>query len=84
MIWYRHPEFQFQYLTDSIVVQYNNSMVARIEYTDQAQIRDIFVQPEYRRQGIARYLITLMERRTGHIATPMLPVSKLGRFLFPQ
>ena len=82
MIWYRHPELKFRYLTDSIIVEYNNDTVAYIVYTQQSKVRDIFVSPDFRRQGLARYLLGLVERRTGRVPTAMPPISELGQFLF--
>lgn len=82
MIWYKHPEFEFRQLTDRILVQYNDTMIACVTYDQQAQIRDIFVAPEYRRQGLGSYLLLLVERQLGRQAWPMPPVSDLGRLLF--
>lgn len=82
MIWYKRPEYRFQQLTDSILVLYNDIMIASVTYDQQAQIRDIFVAPEHRRQGLGSYLLLLVERRLGRQAWPMPPVSDLGRLLF--
>ena len=76
------PDCVTRYLTDSIVLRYNKQDIARIEYNNRAMITNIYVDPPYRQQGLARYLVTLVERRTGLIATAMPPVSELGRFLF--
>ena len=76
------PDFETRYLTGSIVLVYNKQNIAQIEYNNRAMITNIHVDPDYRRQGLARYLVTLVERRTGLIATAMPPVSELGRFLF--
>ena len=76
------PECDVEYLTDSINLRYNKKTIARVEYNNRAMITNIYVDPDYRRQGLARYLVTLVERRTGLIATAMPPVSELGGFLF--
>lgn len=81
MIWYLSPEFCLIHLTDRIEVMYNERMIAFVEFTDDAKIRAISVDTQYRRRGIATYLIDLVERRTGIIPTPIPPVSELGRLL---
>lgn len=80
-LWLR-PDFETRYLTDSIMLRYNQRNIAQVEYNSRAMITHIYVEPDYRRQGLAKYLISLVERRTGLVVTPMPPVSDLGRFLF--
>lgn len=82
MTWYLDPSYQIDYLTDSIQVRYNKDIVAWIEFTKSAQIRNIFVAKEHRQKGIGHKLVSLVEQRTGVIARPMPPVSELGRRLF--
>lgn len=76
------PDCETQYLTDCISLKYNKKNIARVEYNSRAMITHIFVDTHYRRRGIAKYLLTLVERRTGLIVTPMPPVTALGRLLF--
>ena len=76
------PDCETQYLTDSVVIKYNQQNIAQVEYNSRAMITSIYVDPDYRRQGLATYLLTLVERRTGLTVTPMPPVSELGQFLF--
>ena len=66
----------------SVRVCYNKQMIATLEYDSMAQIRWIWVDPEYRRQGVARRMISEVERRTGLIATPLPPVADCARGLF--
>lgn len=82
MIWYLAPEYGTRYSEDAITIVHGNKAIAQVVFTDDACIRDIWVQESYRRQGLARHLIRLVERETGVMATPMPPVSDLGRFLF--
>lgn len=83
MIWYLDPDYTVRRLTDHIQVVYNEHVIAHVEFTDEAKIRDIWVDAGFRRRGIARHLIHLVEKETGCMPTAMPPVSQLGRFLFP-
>jgi GNAT superfamily N-acetyltransferase len=71
-----------EYLTDAIQVKYNNNTVGYVLYDDCARVHGVFVEPDYRSQGVGRLLITLVERSTGLIPTPVPPVSILGQRLF--
>ena len=82
MICYLDPNYVVEHVTDRIQVLYYHKIVAHVEFTDQACIRDIWVEPKFRQRGIGRHLIQLVERTTGVIPTPMPPVSKLGQKLF--
>lgn len=82
MIWYLEPEYHIQYLTDRIQVQYNSCMIAFVDYTEDAKIRNIWVAQPFRQRGVARHILHLVERQTGIMPTPMPPVSDLGRYLF--
>lgn len=84
MIWYLHPDYKILHLTDRMEVVYNERVIAHVEYTEHAAIRDIWVAIDHRQKGIARHLIGLVERETGCMPTAMPPVSDLGRFLFPS
>lgn len=76
------PDCQTQYLTGSIILKYKQKIIAWVEYNNRAMITSVYVEPDYRRQGLAKYLVALVERRTGLIATAMPPVTELGRLLF--
>ena len=71
-----------EWVDGSIRVCYNLEIIARLEYDNTAQIRWIWVNPEYRRQGIARMMLSEVERRTGLLARPLPPVSDLAQGLF--
>ena len=66
----------------SVYASYNNVMIAQLESEPTAQIRWIWVDPQYRRQGVAKLMLTEVERRTGLIAHPLPPVSVSAQNLF--
>lgn len=57
-------------------------MVGSVEFAEDGQIRHIWVDSQHRRQGLARLMLTEVERRTGHVVYPLPPVSELARSLF--
>ena len=71
-----------EWVDGSVRVCYNREVVARLEYDHLAQITWVWVKPSYRRQGIAKLMLSEVERRTGLIARPLPPVSKLAQGLF--
>lgn len=71
-----------EWVDGSIRVCYNRETIARIEYDNTAQIRWIWVNVEYRRRGLARMMLSEVERRTGLVATPLPPVSDAAKGLF--
>ena len=66
----------------SVYVCYNDSMIAHLEYDHTAQIRWIWVDPDYRRRGLAKLMLAEVERRTRLVAHPLPPVSESARQLF--
>ena len=59
-----------------------NTTLGFVRYNEDAEIEYIFVQPRYRRQGLARRLISMVEEVTGKTAIPQPPISPLGQQLF--
>lgn len=71
-----------EWVDGSIRIYYNNTLIARLEYDQLAQVRWIWVEPQYRRQGLAKLMLSEVERRTGLISKPLPPVSESARGLF--
>ena len=71
-----------EWVAGSIRVFYQQEMIARLEYENNALIRWIWVEPQYRRYGVAKMMLSEVERRTGLVAYPMPPVSILAQVLF--
>ena len=59
-----------------------NTTLGFVRYNAEAEVEYIFVNPMYRRQGLAKKLLSIVEEKTKIIPTPQDPISPLGEKLF--
>jgi GNAT superfamily N-acetyltransferase len=70
-------------VTDGIITFLNaNTTLGFVRFKNTGAIEYIYVQPMYRRLGLATRLLQQVKDITGQEATPEPPVSPLGRILF--
>lgn len=70
-------------VTDGIVLLTNpNTTLGFVRFKDTGAVEYIFVQPMYRRLGLARTLLQKVKELTGKDPDPEPPISPLGRKLF--
>ena len=70
-------------LTDGVITFKNtNTTLAFVRYNEKAEVEYIFVNPMFRRQGLAKKLLTVVEEKTKIKPTPQDPISPLGEKLF--
>jgi GNAT superfamily N-acetyltransferase len=70
-------------VTDGIVTLTNpNTTLGFVRFKDTGAVEYIFVQPMYRRLGLARTLLQKVKELTGKDPDPEPPISPLGRKLF--
>ena len=70
-------------LNDGVVTFKNiNTTLGFVRYNDTAQVEYIFVNPMFRRQGLAKKLLSIVEKKTKIKPTPQVPISPLGEKLF--
>ena len=70
-------------LSDGIITFKNiNTTLGFVRYNKKAEVEYIFVNPMFRRQGLAKKLLTIVEKKTKVKPTPQEPVSPLGEKLF--
>jgi GNAT superfamily N-acetyltransferase len=75
-------EYEFT-VTDGIVLLTNpNTTLGFVRFKDTGAVEYIFVQPMYRRLGLARTLLQKVKELTGKDPDPEPPISPLGRKLF--
>lgn len=79
---FRLSDLVIEWVDGSIRVYYSGMVIARLEYEDTAQVRWIWTDPGFRRNGVAKMMLAEVERRTGKIAHPLPPVSECARGLF--
>ena len=69
--------------SDGVVTFKNiNTTLGFVRYTDLAEIEYIFVNPFFRGKGLAKKLLSIVERKTNNKPIPQEPISPLGEKLF--
>ena len=59
-----------------------NTTVGFVRYNSKAEIEYIFVNPMFRHKGIAKKLLSIVEKKTNAKPIPQDPISPLGKKLF--
>ena len=69
--------------TEGIITFKNvNTTLGFARYNEKGEIEYIFVNPIFRRKGLAKKLIKIIEKKTGKKPIPQEPISTLGKKLF--
>ena len=70
-------------LNDGVITFKNiNTTLGFVRYNETAKVEYIFVNPIFRRQGLAKKLLSIVEEKTKIKPTPQDPISPLGEKLF--
>ena len=70
-------------LSDGIVTFKNiNTTLGFVRYNKEAEVEYIFVNPLFRRKGLAKKLLKIVEEKTKTKPKPQDPISPLGEKLF--
>ena len=59
-----------------------NTTLAFVRYNEMAEVEYIFVNPIFRRKGLAKRLLRIIEDKTNKKTKPQDPISPLGEKLF--
>ena len=59
-----------------------NTTLGFIRYNEEAEVEYIFVNPIFRRKGLAKKLLQIVEEKTKTKPKPQSPISPLGEKLF--
>ena len=65
-----------------ITFKNKNTTIGFIRFNDKGEVEYIFVNPAFRKQGLARKLLKLTKERLGKDLIPQKPISPLGKKLF--
>jgi len=65
-----------------ITFKNKNTTIGFIRFNKKSEIEYIFVNPSFRRQGLAKKLLELTKKQTGKESIPQKPISPLGKKLF--
>ena len=72
-------------LTDGVITFKNsNTTLGFVRYNERAEVEYIFVNPMFRRNGLAKKLLKIVEEKTKMKPTPQDPISPLGEKLFDK
>ena len=70
-------------LSDGVITFKNiNTTLGFVKYNEGAEVEYIFVNPMFRRQGLAKKLLSIVEEKTKIKPKPQEPISLLGEKLF--
>ena len=70
-------------LSDGAITFKNiNTTLGFVRYNAEAEVEYIFVNPMFRRQGLAKKLLNIIEEKTKIKPSPQDPISPLGNKLF--
>ena len=70
-------------LSDGVITFKNiNTTLGFVRYNEAAEVEYIFVNPMFRRQGLAKKLLQIIEKKTKIKVKPQDPISPLGKKLF--
>ena len=69
--------------SDGVITFKNiNTTLGFVRYNTEAEVEYIFVNPMFRRQGLAKKLLSIVEKKTKIKPIPQDPISPLGEKLF--
>tara|TARA_B100000795_G_C22482541_1_gene317194 strand:+ start:14 stop:271 length:258 start_codon:yes stop_codon:yes gene_type:complete len=70
-------------LSDGVIIFKNiNTTLGFVRYNKKAEVEYIFVNPMFRRKGLAKKLLNIIEKKTNLKPTPQDPISPIGEKLF--
>ena len=68
--------------TRLITFKNKNTTIGFIRFNDKGEVEYIFVNPAFRKQGMAKKLLKLTREKLGRDLTPQEPISPLEKKLF--
>jgi hypothetical protein len=70
-------------LTDDVITFKNiNTTLGFVRFNKRAEVEYIFINPMFRRKGLAKKLLSIVEKKTRLKPTPQEPIIPLGEKLF--
>ena len=71
-------KYEISQVNGVITFKNKNTTIGFIRFNDQGEVEYIFVNPAFRKQGIAKKLLKLTREKLGRNLTPQEPISPLG------
>ena len=72
----------FEVLGKRYTCKNNNTTIGFIRFNDGGEVEYIFVNPAFRKKGIAKKLLKLTKKKLGRELVPQEQISPLGKKLF--
>ena len=77
-------DFNYDILFSDGVITFKNinTTLGFVRYNEEAEVEYIFVNPIFRRKGLAKKLLQIVKEKTNVKPKPLDPISPLGEKLF--
>jgi len=82
MINYSINNYEISDVDGVITFKNKNTTIGFIRFNDNGEIEYIFVNPAFRKQGMAKKLLKLTREKLGKDLIPQDPINPLGKKLF--
>ena len=76
------PQYECIETEGIITFKNRNTTLGLTRFNDQGEVEYIFVNPMFRRKGLAKKLLKMVKDKTGKKPIPQKPISPLGKKLF--
>ena len=77
-----NAKYDILFSDGAIIFKNINTTLGFVRYNEEAEVEYIFVNPIFRRKGLAKKLLQIVEEKTKTIPKPQDPISPLGQKLF--
>ena len=74
--------YEISHIDGVITFKNRNTTIGFIRFNENGEVEYIFVNPAFRKQGMAKKLLKLTKEKLGKDLTPQDPISPLGKKLF--
>ena len=75
-------KYEISQVDGVITFKNKNTTIGFIRFNDKGEVEYIFVNPSFRKQGMAKKLLKLTREKLGKDLIPQEPISPLGKKLF--
>ena len=76
------PNYDISFSEGVVTFKNINTTIGFVRYNKEAEVEYIFVNPIFRRKGLAKKLLQIVKERTNTTPKPQDPISPLGEKLF--
>ena len=77
-----NDNYKISHVDGVITFKNKNTTIGFIRFNEKGEVEYIFVNPAFRKQGMAKKLLKLTREKIGKELIPQEPISPLGKKLF--